>query len=218
LKPGSRYAQGFPDQLAVDGTRIPRLSELFDLVKSKGNTTVRFNIETKISPLKPEETLGPEAFARAVIAEIRKAGMASRTTLQSFDWRTLRIAQRDAPEIKTVYLSAQQSWLDNIQAGKPAPSPWTAGFDVHQKGGSVPHLVKAAGGGIWSPFFGDLTAANVTEAHALGLLIIPWTVNREEDMARVMALGVNGLITDRPDIARRVMAARGLVLPDAGKP
>ncbi len=218
LKPGSRYAQGFPDQVPVDGTRIAPLAELFDLVKRAGNATVRFNIETKLSPLKPEETLAPEPFARAVIAEIRKAGVTGRATLQSFDWRTLQVAQSEAPEIATVYLSAQQTWLDNIAVGKPGPSPWTAGFDIDDHGGSVPRLVKAAGGRIWSPFFGDLNAANHAEARALGLSIVPWTVNREEDMARVIALGVDGLITDRPDIARRVMAAQGLALPAPAKP
>ena len=45
------------------------------------------------------------ALARALIAEIRKGGVASRTTIQSFDWRTLQVVQKEAPEIATVYLT-----------------------------------------------------------------------------------------------------------------
>ena len=78
LKPGTDYAKGFPDQQPVDGTRIPRLSDLFDLVKKSGNDKIGFDCETKISPLEPAATLPPEEFARRVIAEIRKGGMERR--------------------------------------------------------------------------------------------------------------------------------------------
>jgi glycerophosphoryl diester phosphodiesterase len=81
LKPGTAYAKALPEQLVVDGTRIPRLADLFALVKRRGDRRVRFNIETKISPLAPAETLAPEPFARALIAEIRKAGMTRRATI-----------------------------------------------------------------------------------------------------------------------------------------
>ena len=62
LKPGTAYAKSFPDQQPVDGTRIPRLSDLFDLVKRSGDERVRFDIETKLSPDAPDETPAPEAF------------------------------------------------------------------------------------------------------------------------------------------------------------
>ena len=68
IKPGSRYAAQFPDQVAVDGTRLPTLAELFALVRRSGNETVRFDIETKVSPLAPADTLAPEPFTRALIA------------------------------------------------------------------------------------------------------------------------------------------------------
>ncbi len=48
LKPGSAYAKSFPEQVAVDGTRIPRLADLFAMVEKSGNRTVRFDIETKV--------------------------------------------------------------------------------------------------------------------------------------------------------------------------
>jgi glycerophosphoryl diester phosphodiesterase len=143
---------------------------------------------------------------------VRAAGAASRTSLQSFDWRTLQYAQRVAPDVQTVYLTVQGG-DDTIEAGRPGASPWLAGLDVDDHGGSVPRLVKAAGGKTWSPHFRDLSPAALVEAHALGLRVIPWTVNRVEDMESLVDQGVDGLITDRPDLARRVMGAKGLELP-----
>jgi glycerophosphoryl diester phosphodiesterase len=210
LKPGHRYSNNYPDQVAADGTRVPRLSDLFDLVKKGGHDAVRFAIETKIDPRRPDATLAPEPFAAAVVDAIRKAGMAQRAQILSFDWRTLQAVQRIAPEIATVYLSAQQSWLDNIGANAPEPSAWTAGIQYAEHR-SVPRMVKAAGGKFWSVYFGDVDAAKVKEAQLLGIKVLVWTVNDAPTMERVLDLGVDGLITDRPDIARKVLAARGIV-------
>ncbi len=132
--------------------------------------------------------------------------------MQSFDWRTLLIVQRDAPDIATVYLSARQSWLDNIGAESTLGSPWTAGYRFSQYG-SVPRMVKAAGGRVWSPYFGDLDAAQLKEAQALGLKVIVWTVNAPAHIAAMMDLGVDGIISDYPDRVRAEMQTRGLVLP-----
>jgi glycerophosphoryl diester phosphodiesterase len=210
LKPGHRYSNNYPDQVPADGTRVPRLSDLFDLVKKRGHDTVRFAIETKIDPRRPDATLAPEPFAKAVVDEIRKAGMAQRAQILSFDWRALQAVQRIAPEIPTVYLSAQQSWLDNIAASAPGPSAWTAGFKYADHN-SVPRMIKAAGGRFWSVHFGDVDAAKVKEAQSLGLKVLVWTVNDAPTMERMLDLGIDGLITDRPDIARKVLAARGIV-------
>ncbi len=211
-KPGSRLAQRYPDQVAVDGTRVPRLAEVFALAARAGNRSVRFNIETKLHPERKAETLPPEPLARALIAEIRKAGVAERSTVQSFDWRTLLVVQREAPDIATVYLSARQSWLDNIGAESTLGSPWTAGFSYAQHR-SVPRMVQAAGGRIWSPYFGDLDAAQLKEAHALGLKVIVWTVNDRAQIAQMINLGVDGIISDYPDRVRAEMQQRGMVLP-----
>ena len=214
LKPGTRYAGLYPAQKPVDGTRLPKLVELFALVKKAGNTEVRFALETKVTPNAPDETMAPEPFARALIAAIREAGVAERTTILSFDWRTLQVVQKEAPEIGTVYLTAQQRWLDNVGAGKPEGSAWTAGFKYADHG-SVPKLVKAAGGRFWSCFHGDLDAAKVREAQALGLKVLAWTVNEPADITRAMDLGVDGIVTDRPDLVREEMQRRGMALPRA---
>jgi len=89
------------------------------------------------------------------------------------------------------------------------PSPWTAGFQYLEHG-SVPRLVKAAGGGFWSVYHGDVDAAKVKEARSLGLKVLVWTVNDAATMNRVLDLGIDGLITDHPDIARKVLAGRGI--------
>jgi glycerophosphoryl diester phosphodiesterase len=65
LNPRSDYTRNYPDQQPVDGTRIPRLSDLFDLVKRVGDDKIRFAIETKLRPTHPDETPAPEPFARA---------------------------------------------------------------------------------------------------------------------------------------------------------
>ncbi len=193
LRPGSGTAQLFPDQQPADGTRIPRLADLFELVKKSGNDTVRFNIETKLSPQAPEETLPPLEFARALIAEIRGAGLEPRTSIQSFDWRTLHAVEREAPGVATVYLTGRR------------------GAD------SQPKAVHAAGGRLWAPNHEAMDSATLVEARALGLKVVPWTVNEPAAIERVLDLAVDGLITDYPDRARAQIARRGLPLPPPGQ-
>ena len=209
LKAGTKYAAAFPEQKPVDGTRIPRLAELFALVKRAGNDAVRFNIETKVSPLEPSQTMPPEPFARKLIEEIRRAGMTGRTAIQSFDWRTLQVVQRDAPEIATVCLTSPRT----LAPVDGRPTPWTAGIDPAAHAGSVPRMVKAAGGAIWSPNAGFVDAQKIAEAKSLGIKVVVWTVNEAADIRRMMDLGVDGVISDRPDRVRAEMAARGMALP-----
>ena len=212
LRPNSNYAKGFPDQKAVDGTRIPKLVDLFALVRKSGNEQVRFDIETKISPLAPSEAPDPETFAKTLVTMIRQEGMAGRVTIQSFDWRTLQVVQKIAPEIPTVYITVQQSAMDTIGATKSSGSPWTAGIQ-YKDHGSVPKMIKAAGGTIWSAYFGDLTEFKVNETHGLGLQVFAWTVNDPAQMKKMLDIGVDGMVSDRPDLVRAVMAERKLPLP-----
>lgn len=214
IRPRTAYALRFSAQQAVDGTRMPRLADVFALAHRAGNSTVCFNIETKISPEQPQHTLPPAEFARTLIALVRAEKLESRVTIQSFDWRTLQVVQQEAPQIATVYLTAQQSWLDNIRARDTA-SPWTAGFHVSRYAGSVPRMIKAAGGAVWSPYFGDVTRETVREAQQAGLKVVVWTVNEARDIARMIDFGVDGIISDNPDRLRRIAAERGLPLPPA---
>jgi len=192
LRPGSEYAARHPDQKPADGARIPRLADLFALVKKSGNDTVRFNIETKLSSAAPGETLAPQPFARALVAQVRAAGMAGRTTVQSFDWRTLQVVEKEAPDIATAYLTGRR-----------------------HGGASQPRAVHAAGGRLWSPSYEALDSAEMIEARALGLRVIPWTVNEPAFIERYLDLGVDGIISDYPERVRASLARRGLPLPPA---
>ncbi|HEX2543326.1 MAG TPA: glycerophosphodiester phosphodiesterase [Ramlibacter sp.] len=203
LRPDTAYARSFATQWPVDGTRIPTLAQVFALARTHGAGHVHFNIETKLSPLQPQETAPVDVFTDAVLQVIREAGLRERVTLQSFDWRTLQRVQQLEPGIRTAYLTNR----DNVR--DPA---WTAGLRLDDHG-SVPRLVKAAGGRIWSPNAGTLTPALVAEAHALGLQVIPWTVNEPADMERLVDWKVDGLISDYPDRLREVLRRRGIALP-----
>ncbi len=161
-----------------------------------------------------ERTLPPAEFARALIALVRSENLELRVTIQSFDWRTLQVVQHEAPQITAVYLSAQQSWQDNIRA-QEASSPWTAGQHVSSHGGSVPRMIKAAGGAVWSPYFGEVTRKSVREAQQAGLKVVVWTVNAAADMTHMLDLGVDGIISDYPDRLRRIAGERGIALPPA---
>lgn len=213
LKPGSAYAASLPDQRPADGARIPALTELFDLVKRVGADHVRFNIETKITPTSGAETPDPETFAAAVAKTVRDAALTARVSIQSFDWRTLVALKSIAPEIERVCLTAEALNFDTIKRGEPGASPWTAGLDIDDFGGSVPRLVQAAGCQVWSPLYRNAKPDDVAAAKALDLKVLPWTVNERADMERLIALRVDGLITDYPDRLRAVMAEKEIPLP-----
>jgi glycerophosphoryl diester phosphodiesterase len=211
IRPDSAYAKQFPDQRAVPGTRIPTLKELFALVRKSGNERVRFNIETKIDPDHPDESLEPQAFVAKLLGVIADEKFSDRVMIQSFDWRTLLLVQQQAPAIPTAYLTLQRGSAPTIALDKA--SSWTAGYSPADHGGSLPRTIKAAGGAVWSPYFGDVTAALVTEAHTLGLRVVVWTVNKPDDMARMIEIGVDGIISDRPDLLRQVAGEKGIALP-----
>ncbi len=182
-------------ELAADRFEIIALDDLFDFVElyvtsgAKGEdqrrnaSQVRYNIETKRVPGSPEligddfdgETVG--LFERALLDLIEERELVERVTVQSFDHRSLwAIAATGSP----VQLSAL-----TLQ-------------------GVVPDFVELRdrGASVWSPSFRTITAGNVAAAHDAGLLVLPWTVNEVAEMRALVEAGVDGLITDRPDLAR----------------
>jgi glycerophosphoryl diester phosphodiesterase len=213
MDPESGYAKQYPAQTPVDGAAIPTLAEIITLAERAGNHTVRFNVEVKARPDKPSLTIDPEKFADRVVETVRTAGVAERTVVQSFYWRVLERVRSVAPEIVTACLTTERDWLNNIARNTPGPSPWT-GLDVSAHNGSVPRMVKASGCGIWSPHYGEVNKALVEEAQALGLKVIVWTVNATESMSALIALGVDGIITDYPDRLLNVLKSHGLPVPE----
>jgi glycerophosphoryl diester phosphodiesterase len=208
IRPDSTYAAQFPGQRVVPGTRIPTLAEVVQLVRQSGDTHVRLNIETKIDPDHPEESPDPERFVALLLRQEKFNG---RVMVQSFDWRTLLLVQKLAPEIPTVYLTVQAGSSPTVFLDKP--SRWTAGFDPVDHGKSLPRAIKAAGGAIWSPYFGDVNPDLISEAHGLGLSVVVWTVNKPADITRMIDIGVDGIISDHPDVLRRVAGEKGIALP-----
>ncbi len=139
-----------------------------------------FNVETQRKPDDPGaigdgfdcETAGP--FERAIIAAIGDAGLTDRVSIQSFDHRSLWAVRAETPAIDLVALT----------------------------GGGVPDFAELArrGAGTSSPDQRSVTDAAVSAAHGAGLLVVPWTVNDPAAMDRLIELGVDGIITDRPDL------------------
>lgn len=194
LKAGSEAAKAFPLQKPVDGQRVPTLAAVFELAKAKGTLATKFNIEIKHNPYRAQEHDDVDELVKAVLSEVDRAGMAERVMIQSFNWEVMRRSQTLAPRIPTGYLTLQSGRGPSVRDKR-----WTAGLNIADHGNSVPRLVKAAGGSIWTPNDDDLTPELLSEAQGLGLKVIPWTVNELVDMQRLLNWGVDGLITDYPD-------------------
>ena len=102
---------GQPGWVASPGAKMPTLQEVFDLVAAKGDTDVRFNIETKLSPT-ADDTVPYDVFTAKVVKSIQDAGLQDRAMIQSFDWRTIRLAKQLDPRIETVALVWQYAGAD----------------------------------------------------------------------------------------------------------
>jgi glycerophosphoryl diester phosphodiesterase len=161
---------GFPRQQTIPGTRVPTLDEVFALAP-KGS--FKFNIETKIFADHPELSPPPDEFVRLVLALIRKHRLESRIILQSFDFRTLHEMKKVAPEIK----------LAALYTGPPK---------------SFVEITKDAGADMISPEHHLVTADQVRESHAAGFPVVPWTADTPADWDRLVAAGVDAIITDDP--------------------
>ncbi len=207
VRPGSKTARNFASQQPADGEIIPTLDAVLALLNAEAAKNVRVNIEIKLDPRKPELHAEASALVAAVHQALKTHGLSGRAMVQSFNWEPLKLSQQLAPDVPTAYLTIQQPDANTLHG-----THWTAGMQLDDHG-SAPRMVKAAGGRYWTPFHKDLSAALVSEAKALGLQVIPWTVNHPRDMQRMIDLGVDGLITDYPDRAREMMRENALPLP-----
>lgn len=198
IRPGSAQAAAFPEQRGMDGIRLPRLDEIVALAPPE----VLLAVELKTFPDHPERTVPPEAMADAVLAVLEEAGALGRTRIIAFDFRVLAYLHRVWPDLDLGYLTDAET--------EAADRLWWNGASAADHGGSVPRLVAALGGRVWGPDAATLTQAQVDEAHALGLLVNPWTVNDPAEMARLIGWGVGALTTDYPDRAHAVMAEKGI--------
>jgi len=205
LKPGTRYSRRYPEQTPVDGERIPTLREVIRLFKRQCDTATQLWIEIKTTPEKSDLTPSPETVSEMVVKILREEKIADRARILSFDWRNLVHVQKIASDISTVYLSLEGKHLNNIKPGQPGASPWMAGLDIDDFSGSIPHAVQTAGGRYWAPYYKHVTISNIQKAHHLGIQVFVWSPDSRSEMERLIDMGVDGIITNRPDILKAVL-------------
>ncbi|MFO0722698.1 MAG: glycerophosphodiester phosphodiesterase [Myxococcota bacterium] len=181
---GSLRHPRFPRQVLVPKTKMPTLSELFALVRARKDAArVRFNVEIKSVPGRPELGPPPEAFAKLLVDLLAKEKMSAQVVVQSFDHRTLREVHRLNKDLAISALTSD-NYLDYVA------------------------IARGLGAKIISPDQLWITAEAVKELHAAGVRVIPWTANSEAEWARLIGLGVDGIITDDPEGLRRYLSAR----------
>lgn len=226
---GSRTLPQFPRQVPVPGARIPTLTEVFDLVAASGRDDIGMNIETKISPIAPGDTVPYDVFTRKLVTAIRQAGMVDRVTIQSFDWRTIMLARKLDRRIGTVALVwqfgpdlcaslADECSLQAVYGDPSVRSPWTGRLDWWWWQ-DLGKLAWASGARTVSanwqvhdpdqgPIFHGPPVPELQSRYRLA--VVPYTVNDEPTMQRLIDLGVDGIISDDPDLLVSVAIRNGL--------
>ena len=171
----------FPRQKKVPAIK-PLLSVLIDsaeaYAKSKNHTN-HYNIEIKSSPKNDGKTYSSvEEFVDLALSIIIEKNIEARTTLQSFDLRALNLVHEKYPGVKTAFLvlatnkNDAQGYINEL--------------------GFTPD--------IFSPHFTLVTDELIKEFHAKNVSVIPWTPNTLSDIQRLKSMGVDGIITDYPDL------------------
>ncbi len=206
LKPLSIYALRYPSHEAVDGERIPTLREVVSLFKrSRRRHKSQLWIEIKSSPETGDQSSDPEAVGDALVRLLQREKITERVQILSFDWRALYHVQKLTGDIPTVYLSRIGGRVKNIQPEQPGPSPYTDPIDVNDFGGSLPQAIRAGGGRSWAPHHREVSATSLQEAHRLGLEVFVWAPDGAARMRHLIEMGVDGIITNRPDILRSIL-------------
>ncbi|TPE46433.1 glycerophosphodiester phosphodiesterase [Pontibacter mangrovi] len=177
---GSKFYKKFPEQQRMKASK-PLLSEVIDTVQAyireHAVPQVFYNIETKSTPEGDGKYHpAPEAFVDKLMAVIDTKQIRPYVIIQSFDVRTLQVLHQKYPDVKTSLL------VENLKGLKRNLTE--LGFTPT----------------IYSPYYKVVTPALVEAAHAQGIKVIPWTVNRLKEMRRLKSLGVDGLISDYPNL------------------
>ncbi|MCE8507452.1 glycerophosphodiester phosphodiesterase [Ruegeria pomeroyi] len=200
------YGQRFPDQAFLSGIRVPRLGDLLDLCASHGENAPYLLLELKSDPALMRDDAARADLVAAAVSDVRRYRMESRTVMHSFDWALLDECRRQAPDLPTSYLSQLPENADD----PGEDSAKSVGPDYQGLTTTLPQTVAAAGGQLWCPYYLDVTPELVAEAHDLGLSVLTWTVNETDDIRRMAATGVDGIVTDYPGRTQRVLIDMGL--------
>ena len=170
----------FPEQEKM-AIHKPTLAEVVAAVneycKINNQALPYYNIEIKSTPEWDVELAPiPAKFAKILLEEVNRLGIHDKTCIQSFDIRSLIAVNELDKSIMTAYL------IQNI-------NPFGENME---KLDFIPT--------IYSPYFQLVTDTLVEQVHTKGMDLIPWTVNKVEDLKRLKALGVDGIITDYPNL------------------
>ena len=197
----STYGTNYPEQEFLSEIRIPKLSELLDLACLPKGQNLYLLME-----IKSDGSLKVTKVISQILDEIRERKLGNRTVLHSFDWELLKECHRLAPEIPRSFLSQLP---ENFSLpSDPVSEDITPDFSSFKT--SIPKAIANQEGQMWCPYFKDVTSELVKEAHSLGLIVCTWTVNEIEDMENMIDAGVDGIITDYPNRAKKVLEIRGL--------
>ncbi len=217
IDPRSAYATAHPSIQPHDGERIPTLAAVIAVAKGAARP-FRLLIELKTSSMRRNLSANPVDLAAKVVALLKEEGFVYRATLVGFDWPALLHAKALAPEIQCWFTTYPQSWFrpgippaeDHPPSGfalrlmrywaETGQSPWAGGFDAVNHEGSILKAIRAAGGVGWLAPWRDATPESVRQAHDLGLKVCAWTVNDPITMRECMAVGLDAICTDRPDL------------------
>ncbi len=177
----------FPTQTRVAAVK-PQLSAAIATAEGheapSGPAKLLYNVEIKSKPERDDVYHpAPERFARLVYDVLAEGGVLDRTTIQSFDPRALEEVHRiDSTVSLSLLVDNDAGFVRNLSRLSFQPD-------------------------IYSPNYRLVDSVLVGQAHSMSIRVIPWTVNDEATMQALLALGVDGLITDYPDIGRRVIDA-----------
>ena len=205
LNGATEYGRRFPDQAQMDGVRVPRLSELLNLVSQEKYDDACLMLELKSDPDLARDGEGHERIVAAVCAELLATGMAERTLLHSFDWALLAECRRQAPDMPLSFLTQlEENEHDVGEDSALLVTPDFSNPDI-----SVPDEVHKAGGSLWCPHFTELGADDLARARSLGLTIAVWTVNEPDDIEAMIDLRVDAIVTDYPGRVQQRLTERG---------
>jgi glycerophosphoryl diester phosphodiesterase len=173
IDPNSDYARAHPRLAATEGERIPPLEAV---VARAREARFPFYLFVELKSSNDPDSSDPILLADEALAVMEN--YLDRTIFVGFDWRGLTHIKRVAPGARcwftTDFLEGDiRPILDNIADNK-------------------------ANG--WFPDFRNATPQNVTYAREIGLKVGAWTVNQPADMKKLLALDINAICTDRPDI------------------
>ncbi len=201
-------ARLYADRERIDPYALPALTDLFAFAQAyagemgaqAGKTDeqrrqahqMRFDLELKRVPFHASATgddfdgSTPGLLEQRLLDVVRAAGVVERTQVRSFDHRSVRTLRRMEPKLTAAVLIAETAPVAPAQ------------------------LAQLADAQVYAPDYQFLDPAQVRQIHAVGVRVVPWTINETDDWLRLLDWGVDGITTDYPDRLAALLRARGI--------